>query len=62
MIKGTLIVLSGLLVAACGDGKYGKMSDKELAAKQSHCDSIPKKSAVFANGCERVKKEIERRK
>ena len=62
LIKITLIILIGLLATACGGGKYSGMSDTELAEKKRHCDSIPKKSAVFANGCEKVRKEIERRK
>ncbi|MCP3674543.1 MAG: hypothetical protein GY829_08780 [Gammaproteobacteria bacterium] len=60
--KITLIILISLLATACGVGKYSGMSDKELAEKQRHCDSIPNKSAVFANGCEKVRKEIERRR
>jgi len=30
--------------------------------KQRHCDSIPKKSTVFATGCENIRKEVERRR
>ena len=61
-IKMILVALLCLLVVACGDGKYGKMTKKELADKQRHCDSIPKKSAVFANGCEKIKEEIKKRR
>ncbi len=57
-----LIILINLLTVACTEGKYGGMSNSELAEKQRHCDSIPKKSAVFANGCEKIRKEIKRRK
>jgi len=57
-----LIVCLTLLATACGGSKYEKMSDSELREKKRHCDSIPKKSAVFANGCENIKKEIQRRK
>jgi len=38
------------------------MSDSELREKQRHCDSIPKKSTVFATGCENIRKEVERRR
>ena len=62
LAKIILIILISLLASACGGGKYSGMSDTELAEKQRHCNSIPKKSAVFANGCEKVRKEIERRK
>jgi len=60
--KISLIALTCLLIVACGKGKYGSMSNSELAEKQRHCNSIPKKSAVFANGCEKVKAEIKARK
>lgn len=50
------------LLMACGGNKYEKMSDSELREKKRHCDSIPKKSPVFATGCENIKKEIKRRK
>jgi len=62
LIKVTLTTLVGLLAVACGEGKYGRMSHSELSEKQRHCESIPKKSAVFANGCEKIRKEIKRRK
>ena len=61
LIKITVFFLLGLLIAAC-DGKYAKMSDSELREKKRHCDSIPKKSAVFATGCENVVKELKRRR
>ena len=61
-LKITLVILISLLVLSCGEGKYGKMSKKELAEKQRHCDSIPKKSAVFANGCEKIEEEIKKRR
>ncbi len=60
--KYLLITLSVLLVSACSESKYEKMSYTELKEKQRHCDSIPKKSTVFATGCENIRKEIERRK
>jgi hypothetical protein len=60
--KASLVTLLILLVTACGEGKYEKMSYKELKEKKRHCDSIPKKSAVFANGCEKISKEVLRRK
>ena len=50
-----------LLIAACSESKYEKMSYSELKEKQRHCDSVPKKSTVFATGCENIRKEIERR-
>ena len=62
LIKVTLVLLMTLLVVACGQGKYGGMSDAELAKKKRHCDSIPKKSAVFANGCEKISEEVKRRR
>jgi hypothetical protein len=62
LMKITVITLVALLVVACGDGKYGGMTDEELRDKKRHCNSIPKKSAVFANGCEQIMKEIKRRK
>jgi len=49
-------------IVACGEDKYGSMTNSELAQKQKHCDSIPKKSAVFANGCEKVAEEIKKRR
>jgi hypothetical protein len=60
--KYLLLTVSILLVTACGESKYEKMSYSELKEKQRHCDSIPKKSTVFATGCENIRKEIERRK
>ena len=56
------MVFMAFTVSACVESKYEKMSNAELAKKNRHCDSIPKKSAVFANGCENIKKEIKRRK
>lgn len=56
------ILLFAILLSACGKSKYEKMSNSELKEKQRHCDSIPKKSAVFANGCAKIEKEIERRR
>ena len=50
------------VVVGCSEGKYGGLSDAELRDKKRHCDSIPKKSPVFATGCENIKKEIERRR
>ncbi|WP_444994781.1 hypothetical protein [Aliikangiella sp. IMCC44359] len=38
------------------------MSNSELAEKKRHCDSVPKKSTVFATGCENIRKEIQRRR
>ncbi len=60
--KYLLTTLTVLLISACGESKYEKMSYTELKEKQRHCDSIPKKSTVFATGCENIRKEIERRK
>jgi len=62
LIKISLITLMVFTIAACGKGKYGSMTNSELAEKQRHCDSIPKKSAVFANGCEKVAEEIKKRR
>ena len=62
LIKITLITMVVLLVTACTEDKYSRMSKQELTEKKRHCDSIPKKSAVFAAGCENIRKEIERRK
>jgi len=62
LIKISLMILVIFSIVACGKGKYGSMSDSELNKKQRHCDSIPKKSAVFANGCEKVAEEIKRRR
>ncbi len=65
IMKGIKILVCGLIslvVLGCGEGKYGSMSKSELIEKQRHCDSIPKKTAVFANGCEKVKQELDRRK
>ena len=60
--KIILVCLITLVATACSKGKYREMSKAELTKKQLHCDSIPKKSAVFANGCDKVLKEIKRRK
>lgn len=54
----SLVAVIGALLVACAEGKYSGLSTAELAEKKRHCDSIPKKSAVFANGCEQVSKEI----
>jgi len=62
LVKITLLTISTLFILSCGEGKYGSMSNSELAEKQRHCDSIPKKSAVFANGCEKVSEEVKRRR
>jgi hypothetical protein len=60
--KYLLLTASILLATGCSESKYEKMSYTELKEKQRHCDSIPKKSTVFATGCENIRKEIERRK
>ena len=60
--KISLMILMVFSIAACGEGKYGGMSDSELNKKKRHCDSIPKKSAVFANGCDKVIEEIKKRR
>jgi len=60
--KIMLVAMTALLVLGCGEGKYESLSSSELAKKMRHCDSIPKKSAVFANGCEKISKEVERRR
>ena len=62
LIKMAVITTITLLSLSCGEGKYGSMSNSELAKKQRHCDSIPKKSAVFANGCEKTSEEVKRRR
>jgi len=62
IIKISLFVLAALLLTACGEGKYEGMSNSELKEKKKHCDSIPKKSAVFANGCDKITKEVKRRR
>ncbi|MDQ7050974.1 MAG: hypothetical protein Q9M92_16155 [Enterobacterales bacterium] len=62
LLKIMLCSVLLMLVISCGEGKYGSMSRSELTEKQRHCDSIPKKTAVFANGCEKIKKEIDRRR
>ncbi|TQV81400.1 hypothetical protein [Aliikangiella coralliicola] len=61
-LKIILLVSVGMLATACTESKYSKMSDAELNQKKRHCDSIPKKSPVFATGCENIAKEIERRR
>ncbi|MCW8880122.1 MAG: hypothetical protein OQJ89_03730 [Kangiellaceae bacterium] len=62
LIKASLFFLACMLLAACSEGKYGNLTDAELREKKRHCDSIPKKSPVFATGCENIKKELKRRK
>lgn len=61
-IKIMLITMTTLFVLSCGEGKYASMSNSELTKKQRHCDSIPRKSAVFANGCEKISEEVKRRR
>ena len=61
-LKITLMTIITLLILGCGEGKYASMSNSELTKKQRHCDSIPKKSAVFANGCEKISEEVKRRR
>jgi len=62
LVKITLITAITLLILGCGKGKYESMSISELSDKKRHCDSIPKKSAVFANGCEKISEEVKRRR
>jgi len=62
LLKICLVVIVVFSTSACGKGKYEKMSLSELKEKQRHCDSIPKKSAVFANGCAKVEEEIKKRR
>lgn len=62
LIKIMLISVITLFLFSCGEGKYESMSKSELTKKQRHCDSIPKKSAVFANGCEKISEEVKRRR
>ena len=61
-IKIALFIVVFLILQSCGKGKYESMSNSELTKKQRHCDSIPKKSAVFANGCEKISEEVKRRR
>ncbi len=61
-MKLLIISLTILLATACTEDKFSGLSNKELADKQSHCDSIKKKSPGFAVGCENIRKEVERRK
>ncbi len=60
--KITLFTIITLLLLSCGGGKYESMSNSELKEKKKHCDSIPKKSAVFANGCDKISEEVKRRR
>ena len=62
LLKVCLIILFSLVAIACVENKYTRMTKGELQEKQRHCNSIPNKSAVFANGCKRIRQEIERRK
>ena len=56
-----LLVFLVVFLSSCSEGKYEGMSKTELMEKKRHCDSIKKKSPVFATGCENVSKELERR-
>jgi len=62
LMKVVLTAIITLLLLSCGEGKYGSMSKSELTEKKRHCDSIPQKSAVFANGCEKISEEVKRRR
>jgi hypothetical protein len=62
LTKFTLIAIMTLLVLGCGEGKYASISNSELNKKKRHCDSIPKKSAVFANGCDKITQEVKSRR
>jgi len=62
LLKVSFCMMSALFILNCGGGKYESMSNSELKEKQQHCDSIPKKSAVFANGCAKISKEVKRRR
>ncbi len=61
-LKITLITIITLLVLGCGESKFEAMSNSELKKKERHCDSIPKKSAVFANGCAKISEEVKSRR
>lgn len=61
-LKSIYFLLLSLLIFACSEGKYGNLTDAELREKKRHCDSVPKKSPVFAAGCENIKDELKRRK
>ena len=61
-MKLILVAMCSLLIAACSEGKYAGLTSEELKNKKHHCDSIPQKSAVFANGCDQITKEVKRRK
>ena len=60
--KLMITIVAGLLVMGCSEGKYSGLSASELVEKKRKCDSVPKKSAVFANGCEQVSKEVAKRR
>ena len=62
LAKVSLFTVMTLLILSCGEGKYESMSNSELTGKNRHCDSIPKKSAVFANGCDKISEEVKRRR
>lgn len=62
LTKITITAMLAFLLLSCGGGKYESMSNSELKEKKKHCDSIPKKSAVFANGCDKITKEVKRRR
>ncbi len=59
--KSLMLIVASLLIVGCSEGKYSGLSATELAAKKRKCDSVPKKSAVFANGCEQISKEVSAR-
>ena len=61
-IKIALFIIMPLFLVSCGGGKYESMSNSELKEKKKHCDSVLKKTAVFANGCEKISEEVKRRR
>jgi len=61
-IKIMLNTMMTLFVLSCGEGKYASMSNSELTKKQRHCDSISRKTEVFANGGEKISEEVKRRR
>ena len=57
-----LLITALLLLSACGEGKWEKLSDSELAEKSGECMSIPEKSISRTQVCANVERECVRRR
>lgn len=61
-VRIPLLVLFVSLVAGCGNSKFEKMPDMELAAKNTECLTMNEPAPAMIFACENYAKECKRRR